>query len=387
MNYLYPLALGLYAGLSSCASNASPHHDSPEALIARIQAPQPATEVVSWVQPGNQRVDCKLYVSVPKTSPGVVTQAAWDGQCKDGFAIGTGREVLTVDARSGSAIASYAGGQVRPSYFYQTHSAPMLVAFGDVQSGTLLLMREGEGDAGVASPLSLGTMVRGPDGITYVSLFNLAAGDTTYIKQFPSGYQVFYRYLADPLDPVAIEVFTRDGQAVVGYAIRQYKSGQVQQVDIGPDGARPVQVPDAYLAFLDTTLREIRQKSAAAQYGVAPAVATSTAYRAAVCGQPATPEVPSDLCKETTLLAAYAAQVIALDTAREQRFTEMRRTQQIDAPWQFAVRDYDANVTYPLNSLGDAVQQYVQSMGRARLMQRHLEQSAGNEVAAQGNGH
>lgn len=380
MKYVYPLALSLFTGLGVCASHAAPQHDTAHALIARIQAPHPDDEVVTWVQPQNQPVACKLHLALPASSPAVVQHASWDGACKDGFAFGTGRQSMTLDIRSGSAITRYTGGQSRPSRFYLSQNAPTMIVFGDLHTGTLLLMREPVATGG--EHLVVGTMTREPGGVHYLSLFDIDAGDTRFIKRFPSGYDLYFRYVSDPLEPLAIEIFTRKQEALVGYVLYLYKNGAVKQVELEPGKAvpRPVQVPDAYLAFLDTSLREIRQKSAAAQNGAAPAVATSAAYRTAVCSQHASTAVPAQLCEEAAVHAAYASQVERIDTEREQRFTELRRTQQIDAPWQFAVKGYDPAAKHPLNSLDDAVQQYVQSMSRARLMQRHLQHSAADKA-------
>ncbi|MBV6288763.1 hypothetical protein [Pseudomonas aegrilactucae] len=376
MKYLSPLALSISLALAGCSSTSSSSEEATNALIADIQAPRDASDLVQWVQPQNQSVDCKIYSSMSRTAPSAIHQAYWDGKCKGGYASGIGLEAMTSEQGSGSAIANYSAGQTKPDYYYQNNDEPGLVAFGDPENGNLMLLAKGSTSG---SPVfSLVTMTRESDGTVYSSLFNPETGDTSFVKQFPSGYELVYRYPASPKDPVAIEAFTLKNNAVVGYAIRQHKDASVDQLKMSAGSARAGRVPEPYIQFLQSTLTQVRQKSAAALHNAESSVATSIAYRSAQCGQQARQHVatPTDLCTERADLSRYAGALKAIDAKREQRFTNELNARNVARRWLQALADYNATNQRPSSSLDDAVAQYVESVKRARTMVDYIERSA-----------
>jgi hypothetical protein len=381
MNDLPPLILGVCLALSGCASTTRFNDDDANALIAKIQAPQDAGSVVTWIQPKNHSVGCKIYSSQPRLNPGVVHEATWDGKCQSGYAFGTGQEVMTTTQGTGSAIASYSAGQIKPDYYYQTNREPALVAFGDPQTGSLALLMQD--DASVAPPLSVFTINRETDGTHYSSLFDPSLGNTAFIKQFPSGYEMVYLFTAAPQNPVAFQILIRKDQTVVGSIVRQYKNGTMEILEVETRSKRSVRLPEPYVRFLSATLIQTQQKSAEAFQNAGLSVATTAAYKDAVCkhqtsGTTATANL---LCEETRDLLSYAARLRAADTEREQRFTETLKKQKVAEPWLKALANFNSAAPHPRSSLDDAVEQYVVSVNRARTLARYMEESAGGVPA------
>ena len=79
-----------------------------------------------WVQPKNKKEECKVYVSINPNDD--KTKKAdyslyWDGECKDGYAIGLGREFSIGKQTYVEAIGEYKGGKNIPQYFYDFNKA------------------------------------------------------------------------------------------------------------------------------------------------------------------------------------------------------------------------------------------------------------------------
>ena len=373
MNYLTLSTLGLCMALGGCASEPRSVEEDVNALVANIQAPADAADVVTWVQPKNHSVDCKLYVSYARSAPEVIHETTWDGNCKAGYALGIGREIIKSSQGTGSAISRYSGGEVRPDNYYQTNREPALVAFGDPLNGNLLMWIQGQPSA--KPVISVGHTTRELDGTAYSSLFNPVDGSTWFVKTFPSGYELHYRYSADPQHPAAIEIFSTKAQALTGYVVRLYKTGAVEFLQAGPAVARVKRLPDSYLRFLSDTLTEIRQKDATAFHNAESSAVTTTAYKRAESTS-ATPEAAAKLCEESDELVRNAALLKAANREREQRFTHVLQTQKIAGYWLRALAEYDPATPRLLNSLGGAVDQYVESVNRVGVMARYIEEAA-----------
>ncbi|WP_257224167.1 hypothetical protein [Acinetobacter sp. YH12141] len=82
---------------------------------SQASLPQPQIENETWAD--TQKAKCKIYASplFKKNDPTV--RFYWDGECKDGYAIGLGREFSIGKQTYVEAIGEYKGGKSDPNIF------------------------------------------------------------------------------------------------------------------------------------------------------------------------------------------------------------------------------------------------------------------------------
>ena len=96
------------------------------------------TKVVKWVQPANKKMACKVYVSVSKGNDRTLDNnysIFWDGDCKNGYANGLGREFEKGTVLDMEAIAIYHGKQQEPQYYVQKYHLDNKIQVGDINNG------------------------------------------------------------------------------------------------------------------------------------------------------------------------------------------------------------------------------------------------------------
>jgi len=92
---------------------------------------------VKWVQARNKKVPCKLYVGISVDDDRTQDEQFaiyWDGDCKDGYANGLGREFERGRLQNAEALALYHGKQQEPQYFVQSFPLENRVQEGDINS-------------------------------------------------------------------------------------------------------------------------------------------------------------------------------------------------------------------------------------------------------------
>lgn len=82
-----------------------------------IKKQMPKTKIV-WVQPKNKKDACKVYVAYEEENPldDDSYRLFWDGQCKDGYAHGLGREIEKANLIDRWQIGVYEKGMPKDSY-------------------------------------------------------------------------------------------------------------------------------------------------------------------------------------------------------------------------------------------------------------------------------
>ena len=113
--FLNSVLLSFVALASGCASSGqhsrSISYDEASVFEKSLQAqeaPSPQMPEILYTQPVNKKVPCKLPTSKEQLARSNF-RAYWDGQCKDGYAYGLGRDIAISDTHHVEEITIHKG--------------------------------------------------------------------------------------------------------------------------------------------------------------------------------------------------------------------------------------------------------------------------------------
>ena len=113
-----------------------------DAEYQQLKANSPKAEMqVKWVQAANKKEPCKLFVSGDSNDDRTSKDGYkifWDGNCKNGYASGLGREFERGFLTNLDAIALYNGEEKKPEYFIQKDNLANITMEGDIINGNLV---------------------------------------------------------------------------------------------------------------------------------------------------------------------------------------------------------------------------------------------------------
>ncbi|MFA2964674.1 hypothetical protein KWF73_15545 [Acinetobacter pittii] len=95
---------------------------------SKINIPQPQILDETWVD--TQKANCKIFASSQFKKEDPTVKFYWDGECKDGYAIGLGREFSIGKQTYVEAIGEYEGGKKLPEYFYNFNKVKKIFVIG-----------------------------------------------------------------------------------------------------------------------------------------------------------------------------------------------------------------------------------------------------------------
>lgn len=96
------------------------------------------SSTIKWVQPSNKNEPCKVYVGHAPDNDKTEDEnykIFWDGDCKDGYAYGLGREFERGTVLNMDALAIYQGTSVAPKYYIQKYNIDNKTQEGDITNG------------------------------------------------------------------------------------------------------------------------------------------------------------------------------------------------------------------------------------------------------------
>ncbi|WP_157384028.1 hypothetical protein, partial [Pseudomonas asplenii] len=163
--------------VSGCSNLKSVSTDEANQVIATVQGPgnlEPAKSI-EWIQPVNHKESCRIFLEKPAAQVMVVEKAYWDGNCKDGYAYGLGREFMITDVSTGSWVSTYPGGQNRPNYHSSSDYTTQSFAYGDPEKGMSGVGKVGNATTGENYNQVLTVK---SDGAIYVKMLSIASGET-----------------------------------------------------------------------------------------------------------------------------------------------------------------------------------------------------------------
>jgi len=210
--------------------------------------------ITYWIQPKNLSSQCKLWLN--KKSEYEDIDFYWDGECKDGYAIGLGRVFAKGFMRDDESIV----------YYEDSGQKPVLIATYYKLTDSMITLGFKNDDAILISKLSkdtdFGTYLehnvynnsyKSKNGITYKVSATTTSPATRYEKQNSSKYFSWYEANL-PLSDVTALVMSRGKESL---DTTVYRNGEL---DSKKDNSLKVFLPRAYMENAFLTKKEIEEK-------------------------------------------------------------------------------------------------------------------------------
>lgn len=250
-----------------------------------------ANQAEKWLQPLNKKEKCKILFYYDKRNDWTTSiKPYWDGDCKDGYAFGLGRE-----------FAKYDNGVVRQAltYYHGNENEPISftneIGNGFTGEGILLkgnkafvvypIVNEGGTDFSVHGFM---LFLEEKDHVGYKYEFSPLSDLKIYSIIYPNYTQVFMDLSNDEFSNLNWNIFTIDNKAgkKTGYWINTPKEGintVVEMKDNNRISSKNLLLDDKYYDFLDKTIQKIKENVSLAEKGYRQALAAKEEYKKRIC--------------------------------------------------------------------------------------------------------
>lgn len=235
-------------------------------LLDRGAVPIPDRPVTLYVQPLNKKEDCKL----PTTQAQLDRQdfrAYWDGQCKNGFAFGLGRDIAISDTHHYDAVTIHDGSGSNfssPTVIYDYVNSRIQYRMGASKfpAGTML---EEHYDNPI-SGFNINTTLKVRDELgnefhLYMSPFNPLRRFVNQSRNGPIAFRFDDRSAAPVTNPKAAvfvaEILDPRSMTVGGVAFVRFANGNVGHFKVGSGTNEPITIPTAYTDHMRSKYQEI----------------------------------------------------------------------------------------------------------------------------------
>lgn len=148
INYKYILGLSLFIFTGCISKNSSNDISNLEKkLILESKITNTQNNINSkWIQASNKNEECKVYVQIENKNDRTLDEnfkIFWDGDCKNGYAIGLGREFEKNSQPISESIAIYKNPPFeKPNYYYTKSNLNSLEIKGDSSLGYKVITSE-----------------------------------------------------------------------------------------------------------------------------------------------------------------------------------------------------------------------------------------------------
>lgn len=227
-----------------------------------------------YTQPANKKEPCKL----PTTQDQIERpnfQAYWDGECKNGFAFGLGRDIAISDTHHVEEITIHEGNgnnwqQPRVVYDYVNNTVKYAIGESSFPASTGITEEMDNGTAGFNAHQTLTVVDK--LGKAFIIQSSAFKPERVYINtntEQSIRYQ-FVDYSATPLlnpnNPIfTAEIFDpQNDVASEGILIAHYSNGAVQHFKVNNGVNMPVALPEDYTNHIFAKYQEIRNTTSQA---------------------------------------------------------------------------------------------------------------------------
>lgn len=297
-----------------------------------------------FVQPANKTEACKLPTTKDQLERSHF-RAFWDGQCKDGFAFGLGRDIAISDTHHVEEITVHDGtGTDRgPSvnYDFVNNSAVYRVPTGKFPAATMYIEQVVDAPSGIfvtetisavdesGASVALQTSPLATQRIVYNQTGNVLYRFTDNTA-FPGNDASIVKYSAEMVDPAT--------GVAGGVAVVHYGTGHIRHVKLGGPTPESVVLPPAYAATFTQRANAIHAVLPVAKANLERARQMEREYLYLACnGRHTIDGLDADAAtKICTWRAKFEPRVNAARVAFNQKLDQLRKNAQIAVEQRYA---------------------------------------------------
>lgn len=247
-----------------------------------------------WIQPKNKKEQCKVYVSINPNDDKTLKSdyvLYWDGECKDGYAFGLGREIEKTMFTELNQIGIYETGK---AIDYCVFSKPLdgVLSEGECSYSlnkpnheVITTINDKQGNLEVTYKLRVSGSLSTPEMLIETSPFSPIM---TYIKGYSNFGYVLQNFENDEFDNRNSSfrmLILKNGQKIEnGFSFLSMKQGEIITGEIVNNKLqRRVQLPQSYFNNLNNILREIQTHANIALEAQKKAQIIKERYKSKIC--------------------------------------------------------------------------------------------------------
>lgn len=327
--------------------------------------------VTKMIQPNNKKEDCKVLVGIDENDKTLKSdyRLYWDGECKDGFAFGLGREIEMTNTSYLQQIGIYKKGQTEDyCVFFDRSNANRLVKFeglcGEKTVGMQTNMSEQNGELDIKMAFITSSNYQKQP--TYTMMVSPFFAGKIFIKSYPNFSYKFTEY-SSIYDILAFSFETLNGfgnlNGISLYATKEkvVSSGEFHNGKL----VRSVSLPQSYLEHIQSVYDEIVVSSQKALQFQEKASNIKEAYKRKICRSNVKvtfmdnknyKEICNEKQQEDKLREKINAKVAKINAEKEKQWLQIQKQKEIEAIQRMAEAEESANTQRALNNLNQSIQ-------------------------------
>jgi len=347
------------------------------------------TQIIKWIQPANKKEQCKVFVGTSKDDDRTIKhdyKIYWDGQCKDGYAYGLGREIEKGFLTDMEAIAMYSGEKKEPDYYYQKCNLQNMIMEGDITNGYFVQTNIKDESLNFRISYSYGYNGRGANPSLMIASSPME-DNVLFFKNYPNfTYKIYdmtnnefniINYVFEPLLPSG----KTNGFVFAISKNQEFKAFE----DINGVRIREVILPQSYTAHIGKILDEIKEAGQKAINAQQTAIAVKKQYKQRICSDSVSVDFMDNkeykaICEEDKYFAEVKtkldAELAKIETAKQQqriRLAQERGLRAQEAQARAAQRQASAAEQANINQSLANFNQSMANMNQSAMMNLQMQ--------------
>lgn len=244
-------------------------------------------KIIKWIQASNKKEPCKVLVGTLKDDDRTLApeyQIFWDGQCKNGYAYGLGREFERGVLIDMEALAIYPGGKVEPKYYVEKYNLNNVIIEGDVNGKYVVRTSVDETGMNLNIEYTYGYF-GSQDEPALINIVSPLQDNSMFIKAYPNYTFQIIDYTNNEFDERMYDfmLLDKDKQANgFGFSISKqgYRTaGEFKQGTL----VRKVQLPQSYFDEANLIFKEIKEAGRKALEAQKKSLLVKRQYKKRIC--------------------------------------------------------------------------------------------------------
>lgn len=344
-----------------------------------------------WIQPKNKKESCKVFFVVDPNND-ITTRPDyefyWDGECKDGYAFGLGREIEITMLQNKQQIGFYQNGKaidycvIIDELNGATNDGECSYSSGKANHYVLTRIDDKNGDLEISYEFGKSATLNSPSLLMRTYPFYDVV---EYFKAYPNYSYLITDLTENEFDNRKYEFIIREHKngKSNGFGFTSFKNGHTVGGEmVNGSLLRRVQLPQSYFQKADTIFNEIKNTANIALDAQRKALAVKEKYKNKICKDDVKVDFMDNdeyksICKEDeniallkTRIDTKLAQIEQQKQAKRQQQNEQRLIQAREAEAMAAQRRAAAAEQANNQAAWDSVNRSIQNMNSNMQMQQ-----------------